>query len=145
MSWPSRLILSAIVLTSWVTGVTFFILNNYVQIDGEFGPQKHPAQFLFLKIHGASAFAMMISFGYLLATHVPIGYRAKRERILGLLLTGVQALLVVSAYYLYYGSDEDRRSLVAWTHLSLGVIYPFIIALHVVFGKNNRKNKKRLR
>lgn len=30
-----------ILCCSWVTGITFFIFNNFIIIQGEFGEEKH--------------------------------------------------------------------------------------------------------
>ena len=142
MSWAFRSILALSILTSWSTGLSFYIFNNFIEVIGEFGPEKHPLQFTLLKIHGAGAFFMMITYGYLLASHIPIGFRAKRERVLGLLLTFTQLLLIFTAYYLYYGSDQERRELVAWTHFSVGFFYPFIIILHIFVGRRNSQKRR---
>ncbi|MEO1856259.1 MAG: hypothetical protein ABGY95_02685 [Rubritalea sp.] len=142
MSWGFKAILGTAILTSWTTGLGFYILNNYMEVEGDFGPEKHPFQFSFLKVHGASAFVMLVIYGYLLASHVPIGLKAKRERMLGLLLTFTQALLIFTAYYLYYGKDEDRRELMAWTHFSIGFFYPMIIVLHIFVGRRSSRQRR---
>lgn len=145
MSWAFRSILALAILASWTSGITFFIFNKWVNIEGEFGIEKHPFQFQLLKFHGGAAFFMMITYGYLLASHAPAGLQSKRERGLGISLLSVQALLIISAYYLYYGADADRRILVAWTHFSLGVAFPFIVILHIFIGRINLSKRRKNR
>ncbi|MGJ8671386.1 hypothetical protein [Rubritalea sp.] len=167
MSWPARAILALIILTSWCSGLAFYIFNNFLEIEGEFGPEKHPLQYTILKIHGAAAFAMILTFGYLLASHIPIGLKAKRERLVGLTLTFIQLALIVSAYFLYYGdgdgelrsnilvealakllplSDEHKEireeTFTFLLHFYAGLCYPLFIILHIVLGKRN-SNKRR--
>ncbi len=133
--WHYRTWLFLFILVSWVTGVTFFILNRWVEIEGEFGPEKHPAQATFLKVHGAAAFLMMITYGYLLATHVPAGYRSKRQRVLGLSLVAAQGFLILTAYGLYYVGGEDFHVLIGYAHASVGFLFPFLLVTHIVTGR----------
>jgi hypothetical protein len=132
--------LFAFIMVSWVTGVTFFILNRWVTIEGEFGPEKHPTQATFLKVHGASAFLMMISYGYLLATHIPAGYKSKRQRWLGLGLVAAQGFLIVTAYGLYYVGGDEFHALIGYAHASVGFIFPFLLATHVITGARKKVN-----
>lgn len=136
--WRYRTWLFAFIMLSWVTGVTFFILNRWVEIEGEFGPEKHPAQATFLKVHGASAFLMMICYGYLLATHVPAGYRSRRQRVLGLGLVAAQGFLILTAYGLYYVGGDDFHALLGYAHASVGLVFPFLLATHVIAGKSKK-------
>lgn len=131
------------IMLSWVTGITFFAMNRWLTIEGPFGPEKHPAQAAFLKIHGATAFLMMISYGYLLATHVPAGYRSRRQRAVGLSLVVAQGFLVITAYGLYYAGGEDFHSLIAYAHAGVGLIFPFLLSLHIVTGKSGKKGVPR--
>jgi hypothetical protein len=127
------------ILLNWVTGVTFFAMNRWLTIEGSFGPEKHPMQSTFLKVHGASAFLMMVSYGYLLATHVPAGYRSRRQRTVGLSLVAAQGFLILTAYGLYYAGGEDFHSLIGYAHAGVGFIFPFLLALHVVAGKSRNR------
>ncbi|MBL6664305.1 MAG: hypothetical protein ISQ34_00495 [Rickettsiales bacterium] len=123
---------------SWVSGVVFFILNNFYVIEGEFGVEKHPAQFLFLKIHGAAAFLMMITYGFFFGSHVKLSWRVKPVRKFGIILMSIPALLALSAYILYYVSSDWLHGMVAYFHLSLGIPFPIILVIHILLGRNKR-------
>jgi hypothetical protein len=138
--WRFRGVLFALLALSWLTGVTFFAMNRWVAVEGDFGLEKHPAQMIFLKVHGASAFLMMISYGYMLATHVPAGYRSKRQRLLGLILVGAQGFLIISAYGLYYSGGETFRPLISYAHFSVGLIFPVLLATHIYYGRKRKRN-----
>ncbi len=133
--WHYRTWLFLFIALSWVTGVVFFSLNQWFEVEGEFGLEKHPAQATFLKVHGATAFLMMISYGYLLATHIPAGYKSKRQRILGLSLVASQGFLILTAYGLYYVGGEKFHALIGYAHASVGLIFPFLLATHIFTGK----------
>ncbi len=137
-----RYSLFALVLTSWTSGVSFFILNRWVSVEGDFGPEKHPWQFNILEIHGAAAFLMMLVFGALLAAHVPVGWRVQRVRPLGLALVIALALLMTSAHFLYYLGDEEFRQWTAYVHAAIGFSLPFILIAHLWQGSKRRRRRK---
>lgn len=125
---------------SWITGIIFFVLDRFVIIEGEFGPVKHPLQYPTLQVHGGSAFIMMISFGALLSSHVPSGWKTKLHRRSGIALVSSQIFLVTSAYILYYGSGL-LRDFAKYSHFVVGFFFPFIIALHVYSSIKIKKSK----
>ena len=138
-----RLGLFFLVAVSWCSGVTFFILDHWVRVEGEFGPERHPWQVSVLQLHGAGAFAMMIAFGYLLASHVPAGWKTGRMRFLGTTMVAVVAFLVVSAYLLYYLADDQLRVGLSWAHASAGFSLPFLLATHFVQAWLARRKRRR--
>lgn len=129
---------------SWVTGITFFVLNTWITVEGEFGPEKHPWQLAVLKTHGAAAFLMMINFGALLSAHVPKGWRVRRMRLLGSLLTGALALMIITAYLLYYLGNEEIRQVVAYIHGLVGLCLPLLLLAHLRQGRS-RSRRQRLK
>jgi len=115
---------------------------NGVTIEGDFGPEKHPLQFPTLQLHGASAFLMMMSFGAMLAAHLPASWKTKRSRNIGITLASVVGLQMIGGYCLYYLSGEDIRQWISWFHLSLGVSLPLILSSHVVVGRRSRRARR---
>lgn len=126
--------LYAVILTSWLTGSLWFYLHRWVLIEGEFGEEHSAWEPVLLKIHGASAMLMTIYFGYLLASHVPTGLRSRRNQLLGWLLLGSVALLIATSYGLYYIGGESFRSVVSWSHLSIGLCLPLVLGMHIAVG-----------
>ena len=124
--------------TSWVTGLTYFILRDFFQIEGAFGPEKHPFQMPALTIHGAAAFLMMMWFGAFLAAHLPYTWKSKRSRYFGIGLISLIGTLVISGYLLYYIPGEDARVIVGYTHLVVGACLPIILATHIITGIKGR-------
>jgi hypothetical protein len=125
-------------LLSLSTGVTWFSLHQWFQIEGEFGPEKHPLEPLLIEVHGASAFAFMIAFGYLLASHVPVAHRAKRNRPLGYTLVAIISTLIITGYGLYYAGSEALRSGISLLHLAVGLSFPLVLALHIWRGHRRK-------
>ena len=137
-----RRFLYAALTVSWCSGIVFFILNQWVTLEGEFGPEKHPWQIGFLRIHGAGAFLMMITFGYLLASHIAVSWPLKKMRPLGVTLVAAIGFLIVSAYGLYYLGDPDLRTYLAYAHAGVGVSLPFLLMVHLVQGRRQRNLRK---
>ena len=86
----------------------------------------HPLEAWSLRLHGLAAFAALFMFGLLAAAHVPRGWRAtargrgRRQRRWGLALCVLAALLVVSAYLLYYFAPENVRPILGSAHSAAG-------------------------
>lgn len=138
--WFKRLLYTSLSV-SWVTGTSFFILNTWVRIEGEFGPEKHPWQFLILTVHGLAAFFMLMVSGAIFSNHVPMGWRSKRLRKVGISLVTVVSCQLLSAYLLYYLGDPTIREIVMYLHLSIGFSLPFVLWLHIYLGKKNRPQR----
>lgn len=125
---------------SWITGVTFFILNRWFRLEGEFGEEIRPWQFTVLKVHGAAAFVMISFFGYMLANHISIFWKKRKQRVAGMWLLVIHATLILSAYILYYTSSDLLREYTSYTHTFIGLVYPVVLYLHI---KEFRKEKVR--
>ncbi len=131
----ARLFFSASFLLSLVSGMLWFALDRWGEVEGEFGPEKHPWLSTLAPIHGAGAFIALISFGMIFSSHVPHGWRTGLARRSGLLTLCCIATLIVTAYGLYYsGSDEMRLTLI-WIHLTAGLLLPTFIAFHIFLGR----------
>ncbi len=135
--WFKRLIYMTLTV-SWVTGLTFFIMNNWVAIEGDFGPEKHPLQFNVLMLHGAAAFIMLMVFGSMLSNHIPLSWKTRRSRVIGISLTAFVVLQIATAYLLYYMADETWRTISSWVHLIIGLSLPLILVIHIVMGRRKK-------
>ena len=139
----SKLGLWLLFLLSWSTGTTWFILHQWVRIAGEFGEEHSTWEPVLIRIHGGSAMLIMVYYGYLLGTHVTVGLRARRNRLLGLMLVTVVGFQIVTAYGLYYIGGEDFRQVVSWAHLGVGFSLPFLLAIHIALGHRSGKREMR--
>ncbi|MCB1579170.1 MAG: hypothetical protein KDI81_18025 [Xanthomonadales bacterium] len=135
--------LYAVLALSWASGIVYFVLSRWLQVDGEFGPEKHPWQFPLLKIHGAAAFLMLMAIGAMLVNHVPATWRTRRSRGLGLSLVAGVALMVISAWCLYYAADEYWRPILGNIHAAIGFALPLILAIHILRGRRSARAKHR--
>lgn len=134
-----RRTLYILVSISWISGVAFFALSRWFMVEGDFGPMRHPWQFPALMTHGAVAFLLMFAFGFILASHVPVTWKLKQFRNIGLLLIFIVSFQMISAYCLYYLANEDMRDIIANVHAAIGFSFPFILLIHIIQGIRRRK------
>jgi len=107
-------------------------------VEGDFGPEKHPAQFASLQIHGISAFAIMVLYGAFWGSHVFLGWRTKRSRNTGIGLTTVMGLQIITAYLLYYVANDLFRVIAMWMHLSIGLSLPVWLTFHIKAAQKSK-------
>lgn len=135
----------SLLAVSWLSGVTFFTLHTWFMIEGDYGLAKHPWQYPALQIHGAAAFLMMISLGFLLGTHVPRSWKVKPKRKLGIALVSIASFQIITAYILYYIAQDNPRVIIAYVHLAVGFTFPIILSLHVLMKKKASKKRSKIK
>ena len=86
---------------------------------------------------------MLMAIGAMLANHVPATWRTRRSRGLGLSLVVGVALMVISAWCLYYAADEYWRPILGNIHAAIGFALPLILAIHILRGRRSARAKHR--
>lgn len=129
-----RLFLFTVILVAWLSGIGTYILQEWVRVDTELGLSNHPQQYNIRRIHGVSAFLMMIIYGYMLASHVPASWKQNRQRISGIILLSAQFILIASGYFIYYFAkiDDWVTSYIKNTHLIVGILFPTMLIAHII-------------
>lgn len=128
---------------SWTSGLLYFALERWGGVEGEFGPERNPWLGNILATHGAGAFLILITLGFLLGTHIPPGWRNRRMRPLGAVLAGALVFMVVTGYLLYYLANEEARAATAWAHLGAGLLLPVLLGAHVLAARRKRRQLPR--
>ncbi|MGB0637465.1 MAG: hypothetical protein ACPGN6_08670 [Gammaproteobacteria bacterium] len=134
-----RVILFVGLTSSWCTGLAFYYMNNWVTVEGAFGPMKHPAQQFVIMGHGAAAFVMLMCFGVLVVNHLPSAWRLRRSRYLGITLTALFSFQIITAYILYYIAGEESRALISNLHVFSGASIPIVLIGHIIRGRIQRR------
>ena len=119
------------------TGIAWLLLDTFMQVQGEFGPEKHPAEQWTLIGHGVVAYAFLIVGGAMIPVHVTLGWNTKRNLKSGLTLAGVLLLLALTALGLYYYSYEIGRHWVSIIHWAAGLFAAPVLLIHALIGRRS--------
>ena len=114
------------------TGVIWLLLDWFVRVPGEFGPEHHPAQHWSIIIHGIAAYFFLATMGSLLPLHIKLGWILGQHRWSGSALAGTLLLLSLTALGLYYAADDLSLSWTSIVHWCVGLLALVTILLHVL-------------
>lgn len=127
----------------WLSGSAWLLLHYYGQTEGEFGPQMNPLEPDMLTVHGFMLIPVLLGIGGMFVAHIPHGWSHRHQRIAGVVLGVVLAVLIVSGYLLYYLGDEDWRSWASLGHWGLGLLLPLAFVWHYINGQKARRRPTR--
>jgi len=88
-----------------------------------------------MRIHGATAMALLALGGGAVALHVKDAWRERKNRLSGLALAGTLLVLAVTGYLLYYVGDDEARGLVSALHWILGIAAAAVLAWHALVAQ----------
>jgi hypothetical protein len=119
----------------WLSGVAWLLLHDYGQVQGEFGPEANPAEPWMMRLHGAAMIAALLGSGSLLVAHVWRGWTYRSQRVLGLALVIILAVLILTGYLLYYAGDDSLRWWVSAVHWIIGIVVLPLFLVHYYQGR----------
>jgi hypothetical protein len=121
-----------------LTGVAWWGLHRWGQVETEFGPQPHPLNPRLMRVHGAAAMIALVVLGTLLSGHVRNAWRARRNRASGAGMVAFCGVLTVTGYALYYAGSEGFRAAASLAHLGFGLALPVVLIVHIRRGRQAR-------
>jgi cytochrome b561 len=92
-----------------------------------------------LMLHGMTAMIALVVLGAVIALHVRHSWRAGKNRMSGAVMVGANAVLVITAWGLYYAGSDLLRAFSADVHIAIGIVWPALVVAHVVLGRRTRK------
>jgi cation transport ATPase len=107
------------------------------------GPEPHPLEVWWLRLHGAALLGFLIVFGTVLPAHARGGWLHRMNRGTGVPLLVLMGLLVLSGYGLYYLVDERWRAVTSNIHWILGLAAIGLLAAHALLGKRTARRPPR--
>jgi len=130
-----RYFLYAVLGVLFLSGAAWGYWNDLALSPGDF---EASAKAWAMKIHGASAMAILVLIGTVLTAHVRFAWRAGRNRMNGSVLLSAFGVLTVTGYGLYYAGGERLRAWTSWIHLAVGLVLPVFLLVHILLGKRTR-------
>lgn len=117
------------------TGLVWLGLDWWVRIEGEFGPERHPAEHWSLIAHGIAAYAFLVVGGAMIPVHVKLGWSLDRNKVSGIWLGSACIIAAISALGLYYLGGEGTRSTASLAHWLVGLVLIPALVIHAVRGR----------
>ena len=88
-----------------------------------------------LMVHGGTAMAALLLLGALIPVHLMRAWRSRKNRISGSIMVTFTALLIVTAFGLYYLGSEALRPWMSWIHIAAGLALALWFPLHIYLGR----------
>lgn len=98
-----------------------------------------------LMVHGGAAMATLMLVGALIPVHVLRGWRSGKNMVSGSVMITLNALLIVTAFGLYYLGSETVRPWMKLIHLVAGFGLPALFAVHIFLGRRQSSQRDPLR
>ena len=80
----------------------------------------------------------LMLFGAMVPIHLLRAWRAKRNRWTGGVMAVLNAILIVTAFGLYYLGGEEVRPWMSNIHLGAGFSLPLLLFIHILRGRRAR-------
>jgi len=94
-----------------------------------------------LMLHGGAAMVALMLLGALVPLHVTRAWRSKRNRLTGPAMATVNAVLIATAFGLYYAGSDALRTWISDLHIVAGLALPGILMLHVWLGRRSAPDR----
>jgi hypothetical protein len=92
-----------------------------------------------LVVHGGMAMLALIMLGALIPIHIQRAWRGRLNRLTGIAMVTVNAVLVLTAFGLYYAGSDTLRGWVSDIHIAVGLAFPAVIFVHIVIGRARKR------
>lgn len=127
----------------WLSGGAWLLLHYFGQTPGEYGPEMNPLEPWMMKLHGLVLIPALLGIGGMFVAHIPKGWAHQPQRVAGITLCAVLAVLIVSGYMLYYVGDDVLREWTSLAHWIIGIALPAAFLWHYLNGLAVRRKKGR--
>jgi hypothetical protein len=88
-----------------------------------------------LMAHGGAAMLALLLLGALVPLHLAPAWRRDKNRAMGVAMATLTALMIATAFGLYYIGSDTLRGWTSDLHIALGLAFPTLLAAHVMTGR----------
>jgi hypothetical protein len=132
-----RFAVYAAVALLFLTGLGWFVADW--QKEGASGETWQQIAAYLLMLHGGGAMVTLLLLGALIPIHVLRSWRSSKNLVMGSVMVALNAVLIVTAFGLYYLGSEAARPWISWVHIIFGASLPALLALHIILGRRGRR------
>jgi hypothetical protein len=133
-----RWALHSVFVLLFVSGAVWLVADQLK--DGANGELWQARGASLLMIHGGTAMATLLLLGALFPLHMQRSWRARKNRISGLTMVTFNAILIVTAFGLYYLGSEMLRPWISDVHIAVGLALPILLLIHIALGRRGSKS-----
>ena len=119
----------------WTSGALWLAFHYFLRVEGDFGPEAHPLEAWWLRLHGLMAMAALILGGSLAPNHMRLAWNRSRNMRSGMPMLALTLWLAASGYALYYFSTDDNAAWLPLLHWIAGLALPVILVVHIRIGR----------
>jgi amino acid transporter len=123
----------------FLTGILWLLFHYFIRHEGDFGPEAHPLEHIWLTLHGGAAIAMAWVFGLMWLGHIRRGWQKGRNLKSGITMASIMLTLIFSGWGLYYLSNEQWREYTGFIHWGLGLFAGLWLPIHIWRGRLSAK------
>jgi hypothetical protein len=116
----------------WGSGASWALIQWFK--DPELRTTRTVLQTFAMKIHGAAMLLFLAVLGTLF-THVRRGWILRANRLSGCFNVGVNVLLTLTGWLLYYIADDFAREWTSFVHWSIGLTALPLLSAHIWLGR----------
>jgi hypothetical protein len=116
-----------------LTGAGWLVADWQKNVAGDEIWQQAAANLLM--VHGGLAMLALLMLGALIPVHLLRAWRSRKNRISGSIMAAFNAVLIVTAFGLYYLGSEEVRPWMSWIHLTAGFALSLMLPLHIWLGR----------
>ena len=88
-----------------------------------------------LMVHGGAAMPTLMLLGALFPVHIGRAWRAKKNRVTGIVMLAFNAVLIATAFGLYYLASDILRPWASDLHIAFGLAMPLLFLAHAKTGR----------
>jgi len=119
----------------WLSGALWLAFHYFFRVEGEFGPEPHPLEAWWLRLHGLMAMAALVLAGSLAPNHIRLAWNRRWNHRSGLPMLALTLWLAATGYALYYFSSDDNAAWLPLLHWIAGLALPLGLGLHIRLGR----------
>ena len=93
-----------------------------------------------LMIHGGATMVTLILLGALIPVHMQRAWRGRFNRSMGTVTATANAVLIATAFGLYYVGSETFRFWLSDAHIGVGLIFPLVLIVHIWLGRRSTRH-----
>lgn len=117
----------------FLTGTGWWIADRLKETAYSETSQSVAANLLML--HGGAAMIALLLFGAMFPIHIQQSWLRGKNRVMGSVLLATGAILIATAFGLYYAGSDIVRPWMSWIHLMIGLALPVLLLCHIASGR----------